>query len=233
MRKDEHFLADFIGLIIGGFHFRPHIILVLLSASAFLWPCGAFAEKLPLYERPFAVVADPYIDQGVTVETLSHRFSIHYRLQGDFTNDGLQDLLISGPVWSFGKAGGYFAVYIGLPEEGYLKVGELFCRPAFSRFDLSASGQGILSTYIRSGAAFGGITSYRISRDGVAFASYKDIGFAQDPSREEIFRFFTKDVLLTPEHCIIDDGKIFWKTGGVSHEDYYRQDRLKPSWQKE
>jgi hypothetical protein len=154
----------------------------------------------------------------------SEYFSIHYRFQGDFTNDGIQDLLLSAPARTFGNAGGYFTAYVGLPTGTYLQVGELFCRPAVSRFDISPSGQGILSTYLRVSAASGGIAAYHISPDGIAIVSSEPIDFTQAHHEAYFMHFFREDALLTPEYCLFEEGEIVWKPGEASYEEYYRQD---------
>ena len=88
------------------------------------------------------------------------------KIELDFNNDGITDLVISNTE-AWGNAGGDWSVYLGRKDGNYDDIGYIFFHPLAFRIMPQTDGYSNLVIYHRMGGGEGDLIEYSISKNGI------------------------------------------------------------------
>jgi len=150
------------------------------------------------------------MDQKYKPEYISLERYERYRYVADFNFDGIMDITLSVPVYTFGNGGGWYTLYRGNADGSFSKMDAAFLGGIGSLVKRNA-GNGVLCIYSHGGGGGGSLIKYSITSAGVNKISHKEL-LLGDAGRDcdEYDRIFNeKDVLIRQISKTIDS-KVIW-----------------------
>ena len=139
------------------------------------------------------------------------------RYVADFNYDGIMDLALSEPMYTFGTGGGSYTLYIGNADGSFKKL----CEHVFGgimSLKMRKAGKGILYVGSHCGGGCLSVAEYSVSKSDIKKISSKtlyvgDYDNSLQEDNEECDRIFNDSDTLIRQYSKTTNVKVFWLTG--------------------
>jgi len=173
----------------------------LAAALLLIAALSSAAERLADPVRAFVEGFDP---SGNDFLANVPERTVLLRVRADLDGDGWPDLAVSDSS-TWGNAGGQWLLFRAQADGTYAYWGTLFFSPGAAVATVTAPSRGQLTTYVRTSASRGALTTHRLDADGITATARTTLDLEQPADRVRYESTFAPGRGLPVEHCKLLD----------------------------